>query len=57
MVIHDYSGAYALNKRTPSSIYAAGGAVYPEIVRIIYYPEKQQQKLITRDLRFAEMTL
>jgi len=33
------------------------GVVYPEIVKIIYYPEKQQQKLITRDLRFAEMSI
>jgi len=35
----------------------AGSAVYPEIIQIIYLPERQIQKLITRDLRFAEVTL
>lgn len=29
--------------------------VYPEIIKIIYLPEKQMTKLITRDLRFAEV--
>jgi len=33
------------------------GTVYPEIVQIIYLPDKQQTKLITRDLRFAEVVL
>ena len=33
------------------------GVVYPEIIRIIYYPDNQQVKLITRDLRFAEAGL
>ncbi len=31
--------------------------VYPEIIQIIYSPEKQMTKLITRDLRFAEVVL
>lgn len=31
--------------------------IYPEIIQIIYLPEKQQTKLITRDLRFAEVLL
>jgi len=34
-----------------------GGTVYPEIVQVIYLPDKQMTKLITRDLRFAEVTL
>jgi len=34
-----------------------GGRVYPEIVQIIYLPERQKMKLITRDLRFAEKIL
>lgn len=37
---------------------AFGGAkVYPEIIQLIYLPEKQMTKLITRDLRFAEVLL
>ena len=34
-----------------------GREVYPEIVQIIYLPDKQKTKLITRDLRFAEVVL
>jgi len=34
-----------------------GAVVYPEIIKIIYMPDRQQMKLITRDLRFAEVTL
>ena len=33
------------------------GVVYPEIVQIIYLPDRQKMKLITRDLRFAEVLL
>jgi len=29
--------------------------LHPEIIQIIYLPEKQKQQLITRDLRFAEI--
>lgn len=37
---------------------SVGGAkVYPEIIQIIYMPEQQKMKLITRDLRFAEVLL
>jgi len=35
----------------------AGEAVYPEIVKIIYLPDKQKMKLVTRDLRFAEVAM
>lgn len=35
----------------------AGEKIYPEIIKIIYMPERQQMKLITRDLRFAEAAL
>lgn len=35
----------------------AGNKIYPEIIKIIYMPERQQTKLITRDLRFAEVAL
>ena len=31
--------------------------IYPEIIQIIYLPEVQRQKLITRDLRYAEVVL
>lgn len=41
----------------PLSKSFGGGTVYPEIVQIIYLPDKQMTKLITRDLRFAEITL
>jgi len=34
-----------------------GGIVYPQIIQIIYLPETQKMKLITRDLRFAEVLL
>jgi len=34
-----------------------GGKVYPEIVQLIYLPDRQRMKLITRDLRFAEVLL
>ncbi len=33
------------------------GSMYPEIVRIVYNPDKQKQTLITRDLRLAEVLL
>ena len=36
---------------------SGGGTVYPEIIQIIYLPDKQKMKLITRDLRFAEVLL
>ncbi len=32
----------------------AGQISYPEIVQIIYLPQKQKMKLITRDLKFSE---
>lgn len=35
----------------------AGSTVYPEIVKIVYSPERQHTELITRDLRFAEVVL
>ncbi|MFA5554906.1 MAG: hypothetical protein WCZ89_02310 [Phycisphaerae bacterium] len=35
----------------------AGSPIYPEIVQIVYLFEQQQTKLITRDLRFAEVRL
>jgi hypothetical protein len=35
----------------------AGGEVYPEIMKIIYLPDKQKMQLITRDLRFATQPL
>jgi len=31
--------------------------VYPEIIKIVILPDRQKMKLITRDLRFAEVTL
>lgn len=31
--------------------------IYPEIVQIIYLPQTQQTRLITRDLRYAEVVL
>jgi len=31
--------------------------LHPEIIQIIYLPDKQKMKLITRDLRFAEVPL
>lgn len=39
------------------SISFGGGEVYPEIVQLIYLPDRQRMKLITRDLRFAEVLL
>ncbi len=33
------------------------GVVYPEIVQIVYLPDGQQQQLITRDLRYAEVRI
>jgi len=33
------------------------GVVYPEIIQIVYLPDRQRMKLITRDLRFAEVVL
>ena len=35
----------------------AGEPVYPEIIQIVYMIEQQMTKLITRDLRFAEVRL
>jgi len=32
------------------------GNTRPEIIQIIYLPDKQMTKLITRDLRFTEVT-
>ena len=32
-------------------------AIYPEIIKITYMPQKQIMKLITRDLRYAEVSL
>ncbi len=43
----DYSLAASFGEQT----------VFPEIIRIIILPDRQKQKLITRDLRFAETTL
>jgi len=44
-----------------SAVMAGGGKpeikIYPEIIQIIYLPDKQKMKLITRDLRFAEVLL
>jgi len=34
-----------------------GGVVYPEIVQIIYLPDKQKMQLVTRDLRFAQVLI
>ena len=31
--------------------------VYPEIIQVLYLPEVQKTKLITRDLRFTEVVL
>jgi len=39
------------------SISFGGGAVYPEVVQIVYLPDAQKMELITRDLRFVKMTL
>ena len=33
------------------------GDLFPEIIKIVYMPEKQKMTLITRDLRFAEVIL
>ncbi len=41
----------------PLSASFGGDTVYPEIIQIIYLPDKQKMKLITRDLRFAEVML
>jgi len=41
----------------PLSAAMNGGNVYPEIIQIIYLPDKQMMKLITRDLRYAEVHL
>ena len=43
----EYSLAAALN----------GDPVYPEIVKIVYLPDRQQMMLITRDLRYADVVL
>lgn len=39
------------------SIAFGSSEIYPEIVQIIYLPDKQKMSLITRDLRFAEVLL
>lgn len=39
------------------SIAFGGSEIYPEIIQIIYLPDKQKMSLITRDLRFAEVLL
>jgi hypothetical protein len=41
----------------PLSSSFGGGVVYPEIVQIVYLPDKQKMQLITRDLRFAQVVL
>jgi hypothetical protein len=35
----------------------SGTSIYPEIIQIVYDFEKQHTKLITRDLRFAEVPI
>ena len=35
----------------------SGTTVYPEIIKILLYPDRQRMSLITRDLRFAEVRL
>jgi len=37
------------------SVSFGGGILYPEIIQITYLPPQQKMRLITRDLRFAEM--
>ena len=32
-------------------------AVHPEIIQIIYLPETQRTRLVTRDLRFAQVLI
>jgi len=39
------------------SVRIGGRIVHPEIIQIIYLPERQKQQLITRDLRFADVLL
>jgi hypothetical protein len=34
-----------------------GNPVYPEIIKIVYLPDRQQQILITRDLRYADVVM
>ena len=34
-----------------------GRTAYPEIIQIVYMPDAQKMKLVTRDLRFAEVLL
>jgi len=41
----------------PLSTTVNGSEGYPEIIEIIYLPDKQMMKLITRDLRYAEVHL
>jgi hypothetical protein len=41
----------------PLGISFGGSAAYPEIVQITYLPDKQKMQLLTRDLRFATVTL
>jgi hypothetical protein len=43
----EYSLAASLN----------GEPVYPEIVKVVYLPDRQQMMLITRDLRYADVVL
>jgi hypothetical protein len=35
----------------------SGGTIYPEIIQITYLPRQQKMRLVTRDLRFAELKL
>jgi hypothetical protein len=41
----------------PLGISFGGSDVYPEIVQITYLPHKQKMQLLTRDLRFATVTV
>jgi len=41
----------------PLAVAIGEGSLYPEIVQIVYVPDRQMQTLITRDLRFAEVLL
>ena len=43
----EYSLAASLN----------GEPVYPEIVKVVYLPDRQQMMLITRDLRYADVVM
>ena len=34
-----------------------GGEVFPEIIKVVYHPDRQRMDLITRDLRFADVVI